>query len=822
MRLTWVSMLLLVIASGSQPTAGPVAAESCSPAVNVTIQVLERAGSEATAIQVQIDVASSPATNDLRRIAFANASNAVVEVAGATANVPSVVTLSPTSVSWSFVARQVERGKPFLVSYVATDRCGEVTKFAGMGVGNQPASQSPATATPAIPTSTPMPSPTSTQTPAATATPTATPVTSPTPSPTPPSDPNGLAGPYTRSEYFTGMPWAAHSHWIQPWRGYLETVPAATFVDGLGIHMNLQGEDPDLMMRILAANGIRQVRYEIGWGRSNYDETRFDIPELSAVLAAARRYGIRPLLLLNANHGMPTPARIESRTLTASAPSGATTLQLDDTSGLIPGYSGVSNLTGFWAAESLITAINGTTVTLSKPLPFPLAPGARVTIATLRYRPFSVPGSADYQATMSGWLRYVDRVAAAATAGLGTSGAADKGFDLEIWNELTFGTHFLSINNYYTGRPYSYDERAIIGDLVAATAAHIDADPAAYVGVRVADGFASTTPWQASSTTPDRVTALSKHPYAPRLRFPANEQQAPGLYGLNALGRQDSYVPTYVSRFPEYFGTGIQTETIVRDMGPFTTSVAGTAHGRSARPGGPVETWITESNLAHDWSDMDPSLPPDEIEPFKAKVISRFAAFYLNKGVSRLYFFAVNDNGPNDDVNMVADSFLALARRAGAAYPADDAPYTSSSLLVLRRMVDKFTSGLDRALTATRPLTVGSVTDSHNHTQFAGDGTSAHPPLYDREVLAILPFQVNSTRFVIPYYVMTRDVLHSQAPETFTVRLDGLRGTGAAISAYDPVRGAEVPVEVVAAGPNSLTVRLSAADYPYLLSIQES
>jgi hypothetical protein len=171
---------------------------------------------------------------------------------------------------------------------------------------------------------------------------------------------------------------------------------------------------------------------------------------------------------------------------------------------------------------------------------------------------------------------------------------------------------------------------------------------------------------------------------------------------------------------------------------------------------------------------------------------------------------------------MVADSFLALARQAGAAYPADDAPYTSSSLLVLRRMVDKFTAGLDRALPATRPLTVVSVTDSHNHAQFAGDGTSAHPPLYDREVLAILPFQVNSTRFVIPYYVMTRDVLKSQAPATFTVRLDGLRGTGAAISAYDPVRGADVPVEVVTAGPDSLTVRLSAADYPYLLSIQES
>jgi hypothetical protein len=598
-------------------------------------------------------------------------------------------------------------------------------------------------------------------------------------------------------------------------------VPAATFVDGLGVHLNLQGEDPELMMRMLAANGIRQVRIEIGWGRSSYDETQFDIPELPATLAAARRHGIRPLLLLNANHGLPTPARIESRTVAAWAPSGATSLQLNDASGLVPGYSGVSNLTGFWAAEALVTAVNGTTVTLSKPLPFPLASGARVTIATLRYRPFSVPGSADYQATMAGWLRYVDRVAATATAGLGTSGAADKGFDLEIWNELTFGTHFLTINNYYAGRPYAYDERTIIGNLVAATAAHIDADPVAYAGVQVADGFASTTPWQASSTTPDRVTALSKHPYAPRLRFPANEQRAPGLYGLNALGRQDSYVPTYVSRFPEYFGTGIQTETLVRDMGPFTSSVAGTAHGRNARPGGPVATWITESNLAHDWSDMGAALPPDEIEPFKAKVVSRFATFYLNKGVSRLYFFGVNDNGPNDDVSMVADAFLALARQPGATYPADPTAYTSLPLSVLARMADRFAAGLDRSLTETRPLSVASISDTHNHAQFAGDGSAEHPPLYDREVLAILPFQVNAARFVVPYYVMTRDVRQPFTLEQFTVRLQGFRGTGADLAVYDPIRDVDVPVDILAADADSLTLRLTAADYPFLLSIEE-
>jgi hypothetical protein len=193
----------------------------------------------------------------------------------------------------------------------------------------------------------------------------------------------------------------------------------------------------------------------------------------------------------------------------------------------------------------------------------------------------------------------------------------------------------------------------------------------------------------------------------------------------------------------------------------------------------------------------------------------------LNKGVSQLFFFGVNDTGPHDDVSMVADNFLALARQAGAAYPSNTASFTSSSLQVLRRMAGKFAAGLDRGLTTTRPLVVGSIADAHNNFQFPGDGTPAHSPLYDREVFAVLPFQVNSARFVIPYYVMTRDVLKSQAPATFTVRIDGLRGSGATVSAYDPIRDVDVPVDVVAASVDSLTVRLSAADYPYLLTVQE-
>ena len=41
------------------------------------------------------------------------------------------------------------------------------------------------------------------------------------------------------------------------------------------------------------------------------------------------------------------------------------------------------------------------------------------------------------------------------------------------------------------------------------------------------------------------------------------------------------------------------------------------------------------------------------------------------------------------------------------------------------------------------------IDDYAGNKQFEGDGTADHPPLYNRDVLAFLPFQVTSNRFVI-------------------------------------------------------------------------
>lgn len=85
------------------------------------------------------------------------------------------------------------------------------------------------------------------------------------------------------------------------------------------------------------------------------------------------------------------------------------------------------------------------------------------------------------------WLAYVAAVATEAGSALG-----GQDFDLEVWNELTFGSDFLDVNNYYSpavdGGSGSAPD-AILGRTVAWLR-----DPAHTTWPRSESGTASPTP----------------------------------------------------------------------------------------------------------------------------------------------------------------------------------------------------------------------------------------------------------------------------------------------------------------------------------------
>ncbi|CEK13211.1 hypothetical protein CWRG_00413 [Chthonomonas calidirosea] len=629
--------------------------------------------------------------------------------------------------------------------------------------------------------------------------------------------------PYISKSYFTSIPFGAHSYWLQPWRAYMETVPAVDFVKGVGINLGGTVKNPDLIAEMLAKYGFRHLRIEIGWVSLDYDTEQ--IPPAVAnnyrkILLACKKYNIRPLILLNGNSGAPCPVRFFNKVLAAPAHKGDREVQVTDVDGIIPGYSGISNLTDYWAAEALVIAIHGNTLVLSKPLPKDLGDsGASISMATLKYRPFSVPGSDDDRRTLAGWQHYVGTVARFVAQTLGTVGTKDLGFDMEIWNELSFGSHFLYINQYYDPPIYHYNEDAVWGDVVRATADYAEQHPAEFQGVALCDGFSNTIPWPASSQEPARVIALSKHPYHGRSNYPQDEQH--GVL-VNALGQQEpvgAFEPHFSALFPEYFATALQTECLERDAGPITNDIYRVAHGRYARVIDghivPCYTWITEVNMAPNEQGITDRR---QALMLKAKTTARYLCFLLNKGIRRIYFFAAL--GGDLGLGLLQDNFLAYAN-THTAYPADDRAYVSPALQVVHRIVMKMQEGLDPSLVKTRPLAVLSWKGGEQQKVFVGDGSPAHPDLTYHDLFTFLPYQVNQHRFVIPYYVMTYDVVAPFKQETFVVKIGGVEGVQTQAFIYDPFSDNTIPVHVIARDVSSITVAMPAEDYPRLLILQE-
>ena len=94
-------------------------------------------------------------------------------------------------------------------------------------------------------------------------------------------------------------------------------------------------------------------------------------------------------------------------------------------------------------------------------------------------------------------------------------------------------------------------------------------------------------------------------------------------------------------------------------------------------------------------------------------------------------------------------------------------------------------------LAAPRQVSLIEIGDYAGKRQFEGDGTAAHPPLYNRDVLAFLPFQVTPKRFVIPVYVMTTNLAKVYKPSAPLTDPDALRHARRDVPAHDRGRGRE-------------------------------
>lgn len=606
----------------------------------------------------------------------------------------------------------------------------------------------------------------------------------------------GVVNPYVDPTQLE-VPWPDHSFLRQPWRGYLQTLPAHGFRSGdlrVGLNFNLpapgKGPSDADVCTMLKDHGISTVRLEIGWNSVDWDETNLRVP--SGRLAAFAASGIRPLILLNANQGGPCPSRGWSARLRADAAQGARAVYLDPVAGAVPGYTGLSNLTGYWMAEVLFTAVDTLSgrCELSRPLPKTLRAGQRVRVDRLKYRPLNRVGTPDFAATTAGWLRYVDLVGAALRA------AGVPAWDVEIWNELTFGSNFLDINQYY--QPPLYRARFEFPGLFAGEPAWelaretVDRMRQRHPGVGTVWGFSNTTFFHTPiAKLPPGTGAQSYHPYGTKLQFPRQAEHTPDI---------DGFTPTYTAQIAEgVAATFIQTESVIRLIEPSARS----AHPPQVAPGTFRQYFTEQGFTAKDVG----AETPDAAWRARAKFLLRNVLFWCNKGLSGIWFFAAHDQNP-----------LGMGFLDAKTPEAPTLPFLAWSD-VLRTFGE--TSPLDGP-GQRRSLGLGRLMAlAPRRWVFPREG--AHPGLPYEDVFAFLPFQATPTRFVAAVYVMTQDFPADMVPQRYRLYLSGLApGDALRVSCRDPLERQDVPSVLVAydAPAARAVVDVEAVDYPRLLTVE--
>jgi hypothetical protein len=335
-------------------------------------------------------------------------------------------------------------------------------------------------------------------------------------------------------------PFGGQSFYLNGWKSYMDTWPASRWFETLGMNWNIYPNEYNATAAIFKEVGISTIRVEIPWGNVRYDDptklTDGTLDEMRQLFAALQANNLRAIILLNGNSIVPCPYQTFEINLTRTANPGDRVVYLGELS--VGNFDQIVLFkTGFvgqayQSAFPLITAFDNTTgmANLSAPLNYGVNEGP-IQFWTLKYAPW---GGFTYSngtnntlgwETWQGWQYYIRAVMDAAMDMLGTAGTSDPGFEVEVWNELTFGSEFLADSNYYNPpNIYSEDVRYIspltgwvCNGIVQVTSVLlcivVDIGQSYNPPVKVISGFGNQWPWDSGVGMYPAQGGFSRHYY---------------------------------------------------------------------------------------------------------------------------------------------------------------------------------------------------------------------------------------------------------------------------------------------------------------------
>ena len=589
------------------------------------------------------------------------------------------------------------------------------------------------------------------------------------------------------------IPGQDHSFYKQPWRAFLETRSGDGFLHGIGINYNVPGEADDLAVRLLAESGFKTFRIEIGWDSVAWDETHLNNEKrIHHLMELCKQYDIRPTLLLNANHGAPCPTQQFEKRLAEDAPKGSRTVKFTDNTRIEVGHSGISRLSSSAAAEAIIIAIDPKTgeCQLSKPLPKALSRDKPIPMATIKYLPLFPVGTKEYEETAAGWIKYAKLVADQPKA------AGIEDFDLELWNELSFGSNFVHAKNYFDPEIVKetkdfLHEGGTCWELAQRT---IEAIRPEHPHCHFIWGFSNTTFFHcAVPQLPPGMDGQSYHPYGTGTRSYPKDEDLPKL-------NFEGFTPTMEVRMPEGWAHEFwKTECLMKLLNP---------KAREAHPPGTehFHHYMTEHGVAPAECGIHDEAGAWEI---KTKCALRSYCLWMNKGIDGIDYFCAYEKDPMG-MGLMPPNLVHLPVKSVWDYVA------TPPMTAIRNLTRAFAGA--KPMESTQAIGVEVTELGEPRKVFEGD--AKHPPLWQREAFAVLPFQVDQHKWVIAAYAMTFDATKPFPPQSYRLKLSGFGPGPLKAHFYDPIRGADFPIKATDLGNGTIEVEIPAVDYPRLLLLE--